>query len=473
MLNEASRETTTLAGRLEALVGSDRVSLGSEAAIHGMRAPVGVRPADDQQLGKVLALADSEGLAACITGGATKLDWGNRPDRFDLLINTGDMRGFSDVDADNLSLSVAAGTPVAEVRAKARAMDRLLPLDPSRPSAATVGGVTATGDQGARGAGYGGLRDVVLGLRAVLADGSSVRFGGRTMKNVTGYDMTKLFIGSFGVLGVITEVTYRLLPRPETQALIAVPLASLDHGKDIVAQILDSYLQPLALEVISSGFAHLAGVAAWAGLAGAAGAVPSDDAAPSAAADLIPGDGYLLLAGFAGHRAAVSRSVAEVRERSGVPSAAILEDVEAESFFEALSETGVGAAESGPSLTARSTVPIGSVWELARTAESRAGAIGAPLGLRIGASRGTLDLHMGEGKSHGSDRGSLTTCMTDLRREAVAMGGQFTVTRGLAMLSPHFDAWGDPDAAVQLMKRVKERFDPHRVLNPGRFVGGI
>ena len=455
------------------MVGSDRVSLGPEAAIHDVRAPVEVRPADDRQLSKVLALASIEGLGACVAGGATKLGWGNRPDRFDLLINTGGLRGFSNVDADNLSLSVAAGTPVAEVRAKARGMDRLLPLDPSRPSEATVGGVTATGDQGARGAGYGGLRDVVLGLSAVLADGSSVRFGGRTMKNVTGYDMTKLFIGSFGVLGVITEVTYRLLPRPDTQALIIVPLASLVQGKDIATQILDSYLQPLALEVISTGFSHLAGVAAVAGLAGTMGVAPSAGVLPSAGPDLIPGDGYLLLAGFAGHRAAVTRSITEVLERSGASTAATLEDAEAESLFEALNGAGVVAAESGSSLTARSTVPISKVWGLAQQVESQAEAIEVPVAFRIGAARGTLDLYMGDGTSRESNPERLTTCMAELRREAIAMGGQLTVTRGLAALSLNFDAWGDPGASLQLMKRLKERFDPHGVLNPGRFVGGI
>jgi FAD/FMN-containing dehydrogenase len=488
--SEAPESIAALAARLEAIVGSDRVSLWPEAAIHDVHAPLEARPADEQQLTELLVRAGSEGLGICIAGGATKLGWGNRPDRFDLLLSTRDLSGFGDVDADNLSLSVAAGTPIAEARAKAREIGRLLPLDPGHSRVATVGGVTATGDQGARGAGYGGLRDVVLGLSAVLADGSRVRFGGRTMKNVTGYDVTKLFIGSFGVLGVITEVTYRLLPLPEKQALVVVPLASLVQGREIAAGILDSYLQPLALEVVSAGFAQMVdkatsrhrvspvggapspGTSSAAGAAATAPAAGVSAAAGAALADLGHGNGYLLLAAFAGHPAAVSRSVAEVQERSGIVDAAIIEDAAADSLFESLSDAGAVAAESGTSLSLRATVPISAVWELAQAADSGAGTIGLPPTLRIGAARGALDLYADPGMGYEPRTGGLAAYSARLRRDAVALGGQLVVTRGLTLL-PDFDAWGEASTSAQLMRRLKERFDVGCILNPGRFVGGI
>jgi len=449
-----------VADRFGALVGEERVNARPAIAIHDLPAPLEVSPADEDQLSAVLALAGGEGLGVCIVGGATKLDWGNRPRRFDVLISTRHLRGFSHIDADNLSLSVAAGTSVSEVRARAQAMDRILPLDPRRPSLATVGGVAATADQGARGAGYGGVRDVVLGLRAVLADGSRVKFGGRTMKNVTGYDMTKLFIGSYGVLGVITEITFRLLPRPDRQALMVMSLASLEQGKEIVGRILDSYLQPLALEVLSPPFAGSAGAA----IAGAAAELPAG--------------GLLLLAGFAGHRAAVARSLSEVRDRFGLPAPVVLEDDIAESAFEALADAGSGATGSG--LAVRATVPVSEVWKLAETAASAARNAGFSPGYRIGAARGALDLEVATGVSastaeppFGVTAGVLATFVSGLRVRATASSGHVMVTRGLTILPPDFDAWGDPAPSVGLMRRIKERFDPRGVLNAGRFVGGI
>ncbi len=498
---EANAEA--VAPRLEELIGPGRVTResGAGAVIHGMRAPLEARPADAAQLSTVLALAHAEDLGTCVVGGGTKLGWGNRPRRLDLVVSTRDLTGFSHIDADNLSLSVRAGTTVAETQAQARAIDRVLPLDPGQPGSATVGGVAATGDQGARGAGYGGVRDVVLGLSAVLADGTPVKFGGRTMKNVSGYDMTKLFISSFGVLGVITDVTFRLLPRHETQALMILPLESLEQGKEMAAGILDSYLQPLALEAMSSGYLARTLASGDAGLGGGIAGLGST----------IPREAPVMLAGFAGPRAAVARSVGEVRDRHPVEPLVVLENEQAESLYEALAEAGasdgpdVGADAArasgapGEAVRARATVPLSQVWELARSAQSGAGARDLALDYRIGAFRGTLDLLVSRGGSPdrgtSPDRGAmpgqgasarlgaeaapaadpavLSAFLAGLRRQAEAAEGALAVRDGLIRLTPDFDAWGEPGSSLRIMKRIKERFDPRGILNPGRFVGGI
>ena len=462
-------------------------------SIHGLRAPLEARPADAAQLGSILALAQAENLGTCAVGGGTKLGWGNRPGRFDLALSTRDLTGFSHIDADNLSLSVRAGTTVAEAQAQARAINRVLPLDPARPGRATVGGVVATGDQGARGAAYGGVRDVVLGLSAVLADGTPVKFGGRTMKNVSGYDMTKLFISSFGVLGVITDVTFRLIPRYETQALMILPLDSLERAREMAAGILDSYLQPLALEVVSRSYLDqaLASVVSGSRSIGGLGSLTLREAPVTLR------EAPVMLAGFAGQRAAVARSVREVRELHSVQPVAVLEGREAESFYEALADAGpdsaattdtdagAGAAseagmQSGP-VRVRITAPLSRVWGLAQAARSGAGALDLPLEYRIGAYRGTLDLLVGQDAGRrpgahpasGADAAMLSDLLAELRREAERAEGALSVRDGLTRLTPGFDAWGEAGPAVRVMKRIKERFDPHGILNPGRFVGGI
>ncbi len=345
----------------------------------------------------------------------------------------------------------------------------------------------------------------MLGLSAVLADGTPVKFGGRTMKNVSGYDMTKLFISSFGVLGVITDVTFRLLPRYETQALMILLLDSLERAKEMAAGILDSYLQPLALEVVSRGYLDqaLASAAPGSRDIGGLGSLTLGEA-PVALREA-----PVMLAGFAGQRAAVARSVGEVRERHSAQPLAVLEGREAESLYEALADAGAdfatntdadagaGAAPgaempSGP-VRARITAPLSRVWGLARAAQSGADARDLPLEYRIGAYRGTLDLLVGQDASRrpgtdpasgadpasgtrhasGADAAVLSDFLADLRREAERAEGALTVRDGLPRLTPDFDAWGEPGPAVRVMKRIKERFDPHGILNPGRFVGGI
>lgn len=449
MSSQSRPRSSTLAERLGDIVGPERVGDGAAIAIHGLRAPLQVRPADVGQLAATLALADSERLAVCIAGGATKLGWGLRPERLDLLVSTRDLRSPCAVDADDLTMTVGAGVTVAEARAQARSLDRVFPLDGSRPELATAGGVIATGDQGPRAAGYGRVRDQVLGLKATLADGTPVAFGGRTVKNVAGYDMAKLFVGSFGSFGVITEVTFRLLPRPEAQCLLTVPLASLAQGESLAAEIMGSCLQPLVLEVLCP---HLA--------ASLRAAFPS---LPVAA-----GEGPLFLAGFAGHPAALARSLADVSGWAGVSAATSLSDAQAEAVFDAL--PGLTAAGT---LTARASVPISEAWGLAQTAESLATAADLALTYRIGAACGTVDLQLGPQGPSQPDSGSLAAWVTALRGAAVSCGGRLAVTDRPALPGVHMDVWGDLGPQIRIARRIKDRLDPHHTLNPGMAAGGI
>lgn len=436
--------------------------MSSEITIRGLSPLTESCPADEAQLAELLTLAGAGGAACYIAGGLTKQDWGPAPARIDRLVSTAGLSGCSDVDPDNLTLSAAPGTTVAEARERAHAVDRILPLDPGHPGRATIGGVVATGDQGARAAGYGGLRDLVLGVRATLADGSAVKFGGRTMKNVTGYDMTKLFVGSFGILGVITEATFRLLPRFDSQAVAILPLPSLDEAKASVARIIASYLQPLALEVISAD-------ALPPDFASSTAKLPGGRAATGAPA---AGGRPLLLAGFSGHRAAVDRSIKEVTEAHPGVAAQVLRDDAAETLYEHLAASGPEAG--GDRLGLRASVPISRALDMVAAAQTCAASNGLSVGFRAGAARGRVDLLLATRDGSGPNTDAwFASVLSHMRAQAVSMGGSLFVTGGAALLPGGYDAWGDVGPSLAIMKRIKERFDPTGILNPGRFVGGI
>ena len=359
------------------------------------------RPADEAQLGEILAQANSDGTACRIAGGSTKMEWGN-PSLFDLLLSTAGLHGCTDVDADNLTLSAAAGTTVAEARAQADAVNRILPLDPGHPGRATIGGVAATGDQGARAAGYGGLRDVVLGIRATLADGSAVKFGGRTMKNVTGYDMTKLFVGSFGVLGVITEVTFRLLPRYDTQALVVLPLSSLEEAKASVARVLTSYLQPLALEVVSADALPPDFASSTAKLPGGRGATAPGHGRRAGRRGPAPAAGRVRRA--PGRGRPVDTRGDRSPPRSGPPDPCGTRMPRRSTSIWPTLGGGGGWRQRWhvARLGLRASVPISRTLDVVLLAQDCAHANGLTVGYRAGAARGRVDLLFAAARGDGS-----------------------------------------------------------------------
>ena len=468
-------DTLDLVQLLAGLVGPEAVLTDPEVTVSGVRPAVQVVPRNDLDLSRILLFAAENQSGVCIAGAGTKLDWGNAPRKADILLRTGGLTGITEFDPENLSLCARAGTPIADVARAAGEAGVFLPVDPEAPERATVGGVVATGEQGARRMGYGGLRDVILGIKAVLPNGSRVSFGGRTMKNVTGYDLTKLFIGSFGVLGVITEVTFRLLPQPAARALAVLPMDTLRQAQTLTEEALESVLEPICLELLPAEIAVLLG--------------------PGAAELLRLSEtgGVTLVAGFEGHPAAVSRSVEEMMARcravrangangagceggagNEVGAFPLTDNGTVEIVYRALAALRRGAAQAGLPGVAKITVPMARVWPLADRAESVV-ASGLASAYRISAGSGCIQLYLAR-QGDASGLGGLpgvSGLLVDLRRLATAAEGHLVVVQGAESLSPGLDAWGDIGASLGVMRALKARFDPAGILNPGRFVGGI
>jgi len=205
-------------------------------------------PNKSEEISAITRYANQHSLAIEITGAGTKRSWGN-PVAADLYLDTTRLTGVISHSWQDLTATVAAGTPWAAMQRVLAQHNQFVALDPLWPEAATVGGIIATNDSGALRLKYGSLRDLILGMTIVLADGTIAKSGGKVVKNVAGYDLHKLMTGAFGTLGIITEVTFRLHPLPKHPQTFTVSAPQAQQFASLMAAIRDSHLLPSALQM--------------------------------------------------------------------------------------------------------------------------------------------------------------------------------------------------------------------------------
>ena len=217
-----------------------------------------VFPTSTEQISEILKLAFREHWRVLPTGGATWLD-SQTNSGANVIVNTGLLDNLVEHEPADLIAIAQAGVKLRDFNAKLEENGQWLPLDPPDDGQATIGGVVATGLGGPQQLGYGRPRGTVIGMRVVLADGSVINPGGRVVKNVAGYDVCKLFAGSFGTLGIITQVNFKLRPRPEREATV-ITSAQLPDLISNARTILDARLFPVAAEIVSPALAKRLGL---------------------------------------------------------------------------------------------------------------------------------------------------------------------------------------------------------------------
>jgi glycolate oxidase FAD binding subunit len=446
----------SVAEQLAGIVGPRNVFSEDLAAyaLDGLTPRWAVSPETAAEIGSILTLANREKLAVLPRGNGTKFALGGLPRAGDLVLSLNRFNRIVDYDAPNLTVTVEAGVPMGVLQRTLAADGNWLPLD-ARFADATIGGVIATNESGPKRLLYGSARDLTLGVRAVLPSGESVRFGGKVMKNVAGYDMTKLLIGSWGTLGVITEMTFRLLPRPEIEKSLLATFATLEQAGKAVSAILASQLVPSALELISP--------AGWKHVAAAAGA-------PASA----PAGGYILAIDLEGFHEAVERQVLDVTalaQKEGAKDVSILEGEEQGRLWSGLRDTSLAVLGADNWVVGlKISVPISRVEELFRFAEQKAAECKLNCAVLSHAGNGILYPFFGGAAGRIT---VLVRIVNDLQYAAEEAGGSAIVEWAPWEIKEQVAVWGEPRPEWSLMRRLKAEFDPAGILNPGRFVGGI
>lgn len=374
-----------------------------------------------EEVAEALRSVSGDGGTVRISGGGTKLCWGRPPVPAAAQLCTRDLDKIVEHNAGDLTAVVQAGVRLADAQGLFAQSGQMLALDPplGAGEGATIGGVVATADSGPLRHRYGGVRDQVIGIRAVLADGSVIRSGGKVIKNVAGYDLGKLFAGAFGTLGVIVEISLRLHPIPPPQ-LTAV--GETDNP-----------------EVLQKGAASI-----------------TSSPAPVSALDFRWEHGRgTLLARFGGKAAADQAQRAKLMmEAAGLESA--LEEDDA-----SLWARQRAAQRSAEGVTAKVSALPAELGRVIRAADS----VGAPAAGRAGLGLGWLRLEP-------LPPAEAAALLEDLRSHLAPR--PVVVLDAPAEVREKIDVWGSQsEAGLALMRRLKDRFDPFGVCNRGIFVGGI
>ncbi len=221
------------------------------AQILGVTPAVAVEPASAEEIAAVLRFANEHGLNVVPGGGFTQQQTGNTPAPIDVLLYTTRLTDVEHYDPGDLTIGIGPGCTVAQLSAKVGADGLLFAGDAPRPERATIGGVLATGMTGPLRHGYGGLRDYCIGVRFVTGDGRKGKGGGRVVKNVAGFDLMKLLIGSMGRLAIITGASFKLFPAPRQTTTFVAEFASAAEAIQYRNTVLRSPLSPICLEMVS------------------------------------------------------------------------------------------------------------------------------------------------------------------------------------------------------------------------------
>lgn len=360
-------------------------------------------------------------------GGATKLDWAGRVDPPDLLLDTTALQGVLTHNPADLTASVRAGTPLTALQENLAEAGQWLALDPPTASrGATVGGLLAAGDSGPARLKYGGLRDLVIGITLVLADGTVARSGGHVIKNVAGYDLAKLAHGSLGSLALITEVVVRLHPRPAGTVTLSGQ-ADAARATAATLALAAGPLEPAAIEWLSDG---------------------------TTGRLLVRTDGTLAAL------AAAERDLRTLLAQHGI-SAEPLSPSDADAAWQAHATAVLGEPDETVLRIAGLPSELAST---ARHALETAQRTGLTVQLVCSAALGMHTVRLA-----GASAPAHAEALTTLRSGALARGASVLLRQRPAALDPLIDALGPPPDTTALLRRIKAQFDPAHRLGPGRF----
>lgn len=421
--------------------------------VEGHVPKVVIFPDTVQHVSEIMALADKEGVCIVPRGNGTKMHLGGIPKRVDAVLCLTHLNQILEYEPADLTVMTQAGITLGDLQTVLGQKGQFLTLDPPFASKATVGGILSTNSTGPRRLLYGGVRDLVIGIKVVHPGGMISKGGGKVVKNVAGYDMNKLYIGALGTLGIIVEANFKLRPLPRMEKTVWAAFSSLSSARDSLARIFKSELAPSFLELFN----------------------PSASVLLSQTLRIpVPENSFFIMIGVDEVPEAAEKQVTQAerfcKENGAVETQALTGEKEKklraviQEFF-ALAVTHTRAA-----LCCRASVLPSLVDQFFQVAEKIGQKYNIPCFLQARAGNGIVYVYFSPPET---SEEAFVKIVEELRTSTLNLGGSLVIELAPVSLKEKVDVWGQPANSFRVMKGIKAQFDPRNILNPERFLGGL
>ncbi|WP_031515631.1 FAD-binding oxidoreductase [Desulfofalx alkaliphila] len=413
-----------------------------------------VTPTSTDDIVKIVNIAKEFKTPIYPRGSGTNLSGGSIPLEGGIVLSTLKMNKIIEVDADNHVAVVQPGVIIQDLNNAVAVHGLIYPPDPGTVTTATMGGSVSECSGGLRGLKYGVTKDYVMGLEVVLANGQVARFGGKTVKNVTAYDLVKLFTGAEGTLGIITEITVKLIPAPQSRATMLATFGSLEDAGNAIKGIVSNKVIPATLEIMDQVTIRTVENFAKVGL-------PTD----ARAILLIEVDG---IAEVVNKEAEIVKKI--VNDNQGNIKEA-KDDQERDNLWTARRAALPALAQVKPTTVLEdATVPRSNITEMLVAIEEIAEKYNLNIGTFGHAGDGNLHPTILTDERDKEEMERVHQAVEEIFKKALELGGTLSGEHGIGIAKARFLEWELGKSGIYVLNRIKEALDPENLLNPGKIV---
>lgn len=435
----------------------DRMCYSYDGTFRTFMPDVIVRPDGTSEVQAIVKLAAEHKIPLYPRGKGTGLSGGSVPIKGGIVMDLTRMNRILEIDAKNLLAVVEPGVITEHLHQTVKALGLYYPPDPASIKSCSIGGNVAENAGGPCAIKYGVTRDYVMGLEIVTAAGEIIKTGGRTVKNVSGYDLTRLFVGSEGTLGIITKIILKLIPKPEAKKTILSIFPKLDGASDTVPAIIGKGIIPACLEIMDDVAINCVENQRHLGL-------PKDAEA-------------ILLIEVDGDKEVVERQaliIAKICEENGASEVKVAkDDKEAEQLWVARRAVSAAVLQLNPTkISEDATVPRTQIPEMIRRLKQIGVKYNLPMTVYGHAGDGNLHPNIVTNLRNPEEMERVEKAVEEIFKVTIELGGTLTGEHGIGLMKAPFMKLQFTPEEIYYFKQIKHAFDPNDILNPGKIFGG-